>query len=309
MVTSVSGIRSRLAGLYAWRCTTVKVSCRTAGRRETLRRTPRHCRRIRMTERLYYTDARLTEFTARVLEVAGERVYLDRTAFYPTSGGQQFDTGTLGDGARGGRGGRERADRARAGQARALLAGRRTEGRVDWTRRFDHMQQHTGQHLLSAVFEELFGHKTVSVHFGDESATLDLDAPSLSTRARAQGRAARERDRVREPAGDGDVRGFGVGDRAAQRPSIARANCGSSRSRGSTGAHAAGRTCAAPARSARSRSGASRSTSRRRAWSSSAAGVRWPARARTSTRSPPSRARSPRRSTKCPRSSRRRRPV
>ncbi|MFI5245163.1 MAG: DHHA1 domain-containing protein, partial [Gemmatimonadales bacterium] len=49
-----------------------------------------------------------------------------------------------------------------------------------WTRRFDHMQQHTGQHLLSAVFDELYGHKTVSVHFGDESSTLDLDAGTLS---------------------------------------------------------------------------------------------------------------------------------
>jgi alanyl-tRNA synthetase len=133
-----------------------------------------------MTERLYYTDARLTEFTARVTEVAGERVYLDRTAFYPTSGGQQFDTGTLGDG---------RVVDVVDEDARIahvldkparLTANDEVKGRVDWTRRFDHMQQHTGQHLLSAVFEELFGHKTVSVHFGDEAATLDLDAPSLS---------------------------------------------------------------------------------------------------------------------------------
>lgn len=133
-----------------------------------------------MTERLYYTDARLTEFTARVVEVAGDRVYLDRTAFYPTSGGQQFDLGTLGDA-------RvvdvidekERIAHVLEKPAR-FSAGDELSGRVDWTRRFDHMQQHTGQHLLSAVFEELFGHKTVSVHFGDESATLDLDAPSLS---------------------------------------------------------------------------------------------------------------------------------
>ncbi len=133
-----------------------------------------------MTERLYYTDARLTEFTARVVEVAGNRVYLDRTAFYPTSGGQQFDTGSLDDT-------RvvdvvdenERIAHVLDRPAR-FAAGAELSGRVDWTRRFDHMQQHTGQHLLSAVFEELFGHKTVSVHFGDESATLDLDAPSLS---------------------------------------------------------------------------------------------------------------------------------
>ena len=50
-----------------------------------------------MTERLYYTDARLAEFAARIAEVSGDRIYLDRTAFYPTSGGQLFDTGTLGD--------------------------------------------------------------------------------------------------------------------------------------------------------------------------------------------------------------------
>ena len=133
-----------------------------------------------MTERLYYTDARLTEFTARVVEVAGDRVYLDRTAFYPTSGGQLFDVGTLGDA-------RvvdvvdekERIAHVLEKPARFSPNDELT-ARVDWTRRFDHMQQHTGQHLLSAVFEELFGHKTVSVHFGDESSTLDLDAASLS---------------------------------------------------------------------------------------------------------------------------------
>ena len=133
-----------------------------------------------MTERLYYTDARLTEFTARVTEVSGDRVYLDRTAFYPTSGGQLFDIGTLGD--------------ARVidvidekerivhvfEKAARVAAGDEIKGRVDWTRRFDHMQQHTGQHLLSAVFDELFGHKNVSVHFGDESDTLDLDTAILS---------------------------------------------------------------------------------------------------------------------------------
>lgn len=133
-----------------------------------------------MTERLYYTDSRLTEFTARVAEVAGHRVYLDRTAFYPTSGGQQFDTGTLG--------GVRVTDVADEDERIAHVLekpagfspGDTLEGKVDWTRRFDHMQQHTGQHLLSALFEELFGHRTVSVHFGDASASLDLDAASLS---------------------------------------------------------------------------------------------------------------------------------
>jgi alanyl-tRNA synthetase len=133
-----------------------------------------------MTERLYYTDARLTEFTARVAEVAGDRVYLDRTAFYPTSGGQLFDIGTLGD-ARVVDVVDEDMRIAHILEKPARFATNdELKGRVDWTRRYDHMQQHTGQHLLSAVFDELFGHKTVSVHFGDESSTLDLDAASLS---------------------------------------------------------------------------------------------------------------------------------
>ncbi len=132
-----------------------------------------------MTERLYYTDARLTEFTARVVEVAGDRVYLDRTAFYPTSGGQLFDVGTLGD-ARVVDVVDEKERIAHVLEKPARFSPNdELKARVDWTRRFDHMQQHTGQHLLSAVFEELFGHKTVSVHFGDESSTLDLDVASL----------------------------------------------------------------------------------------------------------------------------------
>jgi alanyl-tRNA synthetase len=151
----------------------------------------RHHQPPRMTKRLYYTDSRLTELTARVVDVAGNRVYLDRTLFYPTSGGQLFDTGRLGD---------VRVvdvvdEKERIAhvleQAPRFAAGDEIRGQVDWPRRFDHMQQHTGQHLLSAVFEELFGHKTVSVHFGDESSTLDLDVGSLSKESalRAERRA------------------------------------------------------------------------------------------------------------------------
>ncbi len=132
-----------------------------------------------MTERLYYTDAYLTEFDATVLELAdgGRRAYLDRTAFYPTSGGQPFDRGWLGEA--------EVVDVVDEGERIAhLLASpggeARARGRIDWTRRFDHMQQHTGQHLLSAVIAELFGWQTLSVHFGRESATLDLEAASPS---------------------------------------------------------------------------------------------------------------------------------
>jgi alanyl-tRNA synthetase len=127
-----------------------------------------------VTERLYYTDAYLTVFDAAVVGRAdgGRRVYLDRTAFYPTSGGQPFDTGRLG--------GVEVVDVVDEGDRVAhLLAapapGERLEGTVDWPRRFDHMQQHTGQHLLSAVIADRFGYATISVHFGRETATLDLD--------------------------------------------------------------------------------------------------------------------------------------
>jgi alanyl-tRNA synthetase len=132
-----------------------------------------------MTYRLYYNDAYLTDFDAMLVEVAddGRRVYLDRTAFYPTSGGQPFDTGTLG--------GRRVVDVVDEETRIAHLldaplgakAGR-VPAHVDWPRRFDHMQQHTGQHLLSAVLEDLFGWKTVSVHFGERVSTLDVDAGS-----------------------------------------------------------------------------------------------------------------------------------
>ncbi|HET7600863.1 MAG TPA: alanyl-tRNA editing protein [Gemmatimonadales bacterium] len=132
-----------------------------------------------MTERLYYTDSYLARFDAAVLERAdaGRRVYLDRTAFYPTSGGQPFDTGRLG--------GVEVVDVVDEGERiahllAAPLAADRVAGEIDWARRFDHMQQHTGQHLLSAVLADLFGWATASVHFGAETSTLDLDAGQVA---------------------------------------------------------------------------------------------------------------------------------
>jgi alanyl-tRNA synthetase len=131
-----------------------------------------------MTHRLYFTDAYLTTFAATVTARAddGRRLYLDRTAFYPTSGGQPFDTGRLG--------GAVVIDVIDEGDRIAHLldapaAGDRLEGVIEWARRFDHMQQHTGQHLLSAVLAERFGLATVSVHFGRENATLDLDAAAV----------------------------------------------------------------------------------------------------------------------------------
>jgi alanyl-tRNA synthetase len=135
-----------------------------------------------MTNRLYYTDAYRTEFSSAVNERAGDgtRVYLEETAFYPTSGGQPHDIGTLG--------GTRVIDVVDEGEriAHVLEAplaesdDMRIAGRVDWARRFDYMQQHTGQHLLSAVFEDLFGARTVSVHFGPDYSTLDLDAETIS---------------------------------------------------------------------------------------------------------------------------------
>jgi len=132
-----------------------------------------------MTERLYYTDAYLRSFDARIVGRAndGLTIYLDRTAFYPTSGGQPFDTGMLA--------GIPVVDVVDEGERIAhVLASPApvadsVHGDIDWARRFDHMQQHTGQHVLSAIFADTFKLETVSVHFGSESSTLDLDTESL----------------------------------------------------------------------------------------------------------------------------------
>jgi alanyl-tRNA synthetase len=133
-----------------------------------------------MTHRLYYTDATLTEFDAQVVAINGTRVTLDKTAFYPTSGGQQFDVGVLG--------GSKVVDVIDEEEsvvhvleaAPAFAVGATVRGKVDWTRRFDHMQQHTGQHLLSALLDDMMGANTASVHFGEESATIDVDGPVIS---------------------------------------------------------------------------------------------------------------------------------
>src|SRR6202050_2038471 len=128
-----------------------------------------------MTERLYYHDSYLRDFRGNIVEIAdgGKRVYLDRTAFYPTSGGQPFDLGTLGGAAV-----REVIDEDDriAHLLEAPVAAGEVDARIDWDRRFDHMQQHTGQHLLSAVLVAGFGLPTVSFHLGQEISTIDLDA-------------------------------------------------------------------------------------------------------------------------------------
>jgi alanyl-tRNA synthetase len=134
-----------------------------------------------MTERLYYTDSMLASFDATVTACAAAdgrfAVMLDRTAFYPSSGGQPFDTGRIGaarvvdvidEAADGG------ADGPVHITETALAPGMTVHGEIDWARRFDHMQQHTGQHMLSAAFDRLHAARTVSFHLGAETATIDL---------------------------------------------------------------------------------------------------------------------------------------
>ena len=145
-----------------------------------------------LTERLYYTDSSLLEFEAAVSSInkrdADIVVSLDRSAFYPTSGGQTFDTGwieALDEDAR------LRitsvAEDEQTGDVLHLVdvspdwlrVGERVRGSVDFGRRRDHMQQHSGQHVLSAAFERLFGYSTMSFHMGDELCTIDLSANAI----------------------------------------------------------------------------------------------------------------------------------
>jgi alanyl-tRNA synthetase len=138
------------------------------------------------SERLYYADSYLTRFEARVVErLTWEdqpALVLDRTAFYPTSGGQPSDRGTLCDVPVVGVEVRE-PDGAVVHLLRKDLAVDRVVGQVDWARRFDHMQQHSGQHLLSAACEQLLDAHTVSFHLGADVCTIDLDVARLSPEA------------------------------------------------------------------------------------------------------------------------------
>lgn len=133
------------------------------------------------TTRLYYDDSYLRQFTATVVDGADPlRVYLDRTAFYPDSGGQPADTGVLNDS--------RVLDVIDEGERIAHvietpLASNQVSGEISWPRRFDHMQQHSGQHLLSAVLAEEHKVPTVSFHLGADVSTIDVDARTLDLRA------------------------------------------------------------------------------------------------------------------------------
>ncbi len=135
------------------------------------------------TERLYFDDAYLTHFQARVVERltwhGRPAVVLDRTAFYPEGGGQPADHGTL-NGVPVVDVQVRPEDRAVVHVLAAPLDADDVEGRVDWPRRFDHMQQHTAQHILSQAFLRVAEAETVGFHLGREVVTIDLDRHDLS---------------------------------------------------------------------------------------------------------------------------------
>jgi alanyl-tRNA synthetase len=145
-----------------------------------------------MTDRLYYHDSFLYDFDARVVEAfesnGKSAIVLDRTAFYPTSGGQVHDVGMLivdgkqiavtevAD---------EEDGRVLHFASEPPAVGAQVHGAIDSARRRDHVQQHSGQHVLSAAFIRLFNMPTVSFHMGEESCTIDLETSGLSS-AQAQ---------------------------------------------------------------------------------------------------------------------------
>ena len=135
-----------------------------------------------MTERLYYTDSYCTHFSARVVErltwEGHPAVVLDRTAFYPASGGQPADRGALGGAKVLDVAVREK-DGAVLHVLERALPEAEVEGVVDWNCRFDHMQQHTGQHVLSAAFEQVLDADTVGFHMRAEVSTVDINVARL----------------------------------------------------------------------------------------------------------------------------------
>jgi len=148
-----------------------------------------------MTTRLYYQDSFLYDFDAEVRDVLDSprpALILDRTAFYPTSGGQVFDTGWITSNSDAKFRVTEVADTEDGrvvhyleaplhdSQREALKPGTRVRGQIDAARRRDHIQQHSGQHVLSAAFIRLYNMPTVSFHMADDYCSIDLDTPTLT---------------------------------------------------------------------------------------------------------------------------------
>jgi len=132
------------------------------------------------TERLYYVDPYLQSFQASLVRTTDDRstIYLDRSAFYPTSGGQAADVGWIN--------GIPVVDVRDEGEwiahqlEQPLGEPVEVSAQLDWRRRYDNMQQHTAKHLLSFVIESLFGYPTVSVHMGAQISTIELETPQFS---------------------------------------------------------------------------------------------------------------------------------
>lgn len=133
------------------------------------------------TKRLYFDDPYCTEFEARVLERHIHRnlpaLILDQTCFYPESGGQPSDRGMIN--------GIEVVDVVEQGDqimhvVREDVHGEKVVGKIDWPRRFDHMQQHAGQHILSQSFYELLKAGTLSFHLGEAFSTLEMDLSEVN---------------------------------------------------------------------------------------------------------------------------------
>lgn len=150
-----------------------------------------------MTERLYYSDPFLREFSAHVSDIREAsradgvsvwQIALDRTAFYPSSGGQPFDTGMLTASSRNGTvldAPVESVEEDEQGTVwhftrKPIAVGTKVHGTIDWPRRLDHMQQHSGQHLLSAVFARELNAPTVSFHLGEAVSTIDLATGAIA---------------------------------------------------------------------------------------------------------------------------------
>ena len=129
------------------------------------------------TRKLYYVDCHLCRFSAKVLQCEetekGFAVILDQTAFYPEGGGQAADTGTLGN--------VRVLDTREQGEAIVhfcngpLAAGETVEGQIDYAARFDRMQQHTGEHIVSGLIHAQYGYHNTGFHMGTESTTIDFD--------------------------------------------------------------------------------------------------------------------------------------